>query len=45
MYLVGGEDWQTRMHKNTKLTIWINSGVAIKQDYIFIFAKENIDKV
>ena len=45
MYLVGGEDWQTRMHKNTKVRIWMNCRITMKIDYIFISAKETIKKL
>ena len=45
MYLVGGEDWQTRMHKNTKVRIWMNSRITMKIDYIFISAKETMKKL
>ena len=45
MYLVGGEDWQTRMHKKTKVRIWMNRRITMKIDYIFISAKETIKKL
>ena len=45
MYLVGGEDWQTQMHKKTKVRIWMNSRIDNENRLYFHFCKRNHEEI